>query len=246
MLVACSDDSGLSRREQAEQLLVQLSGLSEYQHGAANPHLRYLAGLRSMSLEEAIAFLNAWYPISRHQPQILLFLASLLSEHADRKKLFLGNIVEEDGYGAGHHPHYDLLGKVLIPKLGGVLAPDPVTDRMNLDLLEQMRCHLRTPSHAAGALAAIEFPALDVSDILRAVVRLAGRAELLQTDPYLVIHVRVEPEHIIDSHEMALRLTARGPVEQAEVESGFTMVMKFWMKFWPQAFSVLSRDVKAA
>ncbi len=80
-----------------------------------------------------------------------------------------------------------------------------VTDRMNLRLRSRMMKEFRTPAHAAGALAAIEYPALDVSRILRAIVALAGRADLLRSNVYLKIHVRVEPEHIIDTHTLALQ-----------------------------------------
>jgi hypothetical protein len=235
----CPEDDSSERRKLAEALLKRFEQFTKYEQGASNRYLQWLRTVLSLSPEQVVSFLNAWYPISRHQPQILLFLTSLFPDHADRLRMFIGNIQEEDGYQKGYDPHYDLLGKVLIPLLGGTLRPNPVTDQMNLELHEMMMQRFRTPAQAAGALAAIEYPALDVSDILRMVVMKGGRQDVVSSNLYLKIHVKVEPEHIIDTHEVALRFMEQGEQQRHEVVEAFRTVMDFWVKFWPAAFSGL-------
>src|ERR1051325_3588236 len=101
------------KRRRAKELLDGFRQHTGYVPGENNPHLSWLREVRSLTVEQVVAFLNCWYPISRGQPQLLLFCASLFTEQEDRKRLHV-NIREEDGYRDGHDPHYDLLGKDLI------------------------------------------------------------------------------------------------------------------------------------
>lgn len=182
---------------------------------------------------------NFWYPVSRHQPQILLRIAAAFPDWSDRK-LLMANYLEEDGQlGDNQHPHYVLLEQ-LINALGGTLSPDPTAEALVLDF--QRSQVFPTPGHAVGYLAAIEHPALDISDYFRSLTERAGRAELLTRDPYLTIHVHVEPHHIIWSHGRALEwlgnteLQVRYAFASEDVIGTFERAMLFWTTFWALAF----------
>jgi hypothetical protein len=56
----------------------------------------------------------------------------------------------------------------------------------------------------------------------------------------LTIHVKVEPIHIIDTHETALRYMAQGEQQHQEVLTAFTEVMWFWTSFWAAVFTDLT------
>ncbi|HXH95288.1 MAG TPA: iron-containing redox enzyme family protein [Thermoanaerobaculia bacterium] len=214
-----------------------------YRHGRENEHLRWLLSLSSLELDRVIRFFNAWRPLSRYQPQLLLLLASVFSDAQKQKTIIMGNAVEEGGWTDGHDPHWALLDDLIVT-LGGT----PVVLKRSEELMVSFLNGLRRPmseAYAVGILAGIENPALDISDYFREVVRLTGRSDLLESNLYLSIHVKVEPLHIIDTHEMALEYMARGPQERAEVLAAFKEVMLFWSEFWNAAFNDLM-DIRLA
>lgn len=230
-------------RQEAELLLNRFAQFTEYQHGRNNPHLSWLAAQKSLAVQDVIRFLCIWYSVSKHQPQLLLLCAASYPDAADRALIML-NYREEDGQvNEGDSPHYDLL-ESLIGKLGGVLAIDPVSEQIT-DTFHRSVGYM-TPAEASGFLAAIEHPALDISAYLHALLRLCGFKHLLQTDPYLTIHVNVEPHHILWSHGTALRYMQRGTTERTEVLTAFRKVMTYWEQYWPYAFSVLHDTNPAA
>lgn len=222
------------KQEKAVTLLDAFSEFTEYKHGARNPYLSWLGSLSTLDPESVVRFLCFWYPVSRHQPQILLHCAAAHPDRADRESI-MRNYWEEDGLvNPGDDPHYDLLEK-LIRKLGGRIAPDAEAEALIgrfHDTLNRM-----TPAQASGVIAAVEHPALDISGYLHQMIGLCGASDLLRSDPYLTIHVRVEPDHIIWSHGTALRYLERG---KEEVVHAFQRVMSFWEEYWSLAFSRLN------
>ena len=102
-----------------------------------------------------------------------------------------------------------------------------------------------TPAQATGYVAAIEHPALDISDYFITITTLCGFSELLVTDDYLKIHIDVEPNHIIWSHGNALswmddqEKMYQMKYTKEEITDGFTHAMSFWDNFWKAAFSKL-------
>jgi hypothetical protein len=208
-----------------------------YRHGMENRHLRWLRSITSLPVERVVQFFNAWRPLSRYQPQLLLLLASVFSDAERQKTIIMGNAIEEGGWSEGHNPHWELLD-TLITTLGGV----PITVERSEALMVKFLNGLRRPmseAYAAGILAGIENPALDISAYFRDVVQLSGFTGLLESDLYLSIHVKVEPLHIIDTHEMALEYMEQGPEQRAEVLAAFKDVMIFWSEFWNAAFNDL-------
>jgi hypothetical protein len=221
--------------ERAQQYLAHFAGFTSYLHGEANPHLQWLETMESIPREAAIDFLSAWYSFSRRTPQILLACASAWPDVEDRACM-MANYLEEDGLlKRGDAPHYVLLEQ-LIEKLGGTLILSDEAERLITTFMAQLPQFL-TPAGAWGVATAFEHPALDITAILRAVTRLAGFAPLLETDPYLVIHVAVEPSHIVWAHGTALRYIQRGHGE--EVIAAFRHVMQFWSAFWTASFTMI-------
>lgn len=105
------------RQEQVEKLLNTFSKFTDYKHGAKNPYCSWLNDNPLLTPEAVVRFLYFWYPVSRHQPQILLRCTAAYPDWKDRK-LMMQNYLEEDGMVKdGDEPHYDLLEK-LINKLG--------------------------------------------------------------------------------------------------------------------------------
>jgi len=187
-------------------------------------------------------FFNYWYPVSRHQPQILLRIAAAYPEWKDRQ-LVIKNYIEEDGMvKAGHEPHYVLLEKLIV-KLGGKLDVDPQAEELVSSFHGTLNA--MTPAQATGYVAAIEHPALDISDYFQKITFLKGRSDLLASDPYLYIHVDVEPSHIIWSHGNALdwmedeKKQARDGYKKEEVVEAYQNAMSFWDRFWRLAFDKL-------
>jgi hypothetical protein len=75
--------------------------------------------------------------------------------------------------------------------------------------------------------------------------RSRGRPDLLSSDPYLSIHVDVEPSHIIWSHGNALdwmedetKQRDEGYTKEDIVEA-YQHAMSFWNNFWALAFGKL-------
>lgn len=231
-----------AQREKAEAYLNRFSTYTTYKHRGVNPYLRWLKSKPRLLPGAMYRFFNYWYPVSRHQPQILLHIAAAYPQWADRR-LLINNYIEEDGMlKEGDQPHYDLLEE-LIEKLGGRLDVDPQAEA----LVSAFHRTLNTmkPGQATGYVAAIEHPALDISDYFQHITRLAGRAELLKSDPYLFIHVAVEPRHIIWSHGNALdwmedlEKQQREGYSADEVIGAFQAAMAFWDEFWQLAFQKL-------
>jgi len=235
-------DSLRERQAKAEAYLDRFSEFTEYRHRRHNPYLNWLKSGPRLEPDFMYRFFNYWYPVSRQQPQILLRIAAAYPEWSDRK-LIANNYIEEDGMKkAGDHPHYLLLEQFIV-KLGGRLDVDPEAEQ----LVSRFHHGLSgmTAAEATGCVAAIEHPALDISDYFCHITRLAGRAELLQSDPYLSIHVEVEPNHIIWSHGNALDWMenvgkqAREGYSRDEVVAAYQKAMSFWNEFWALAFSKL-------
>lgn len=230
------------RQMKAESFLDWFSQFTNYRHRGLNQYLNWLKSKPKLEPDVVYRFFNFWYPVSRHQPQILFKIAAAYPEWADRK-LIHDNLVEEDGHAKlGDQPHYDLLEELII-KLGGRLNVDPeaeeIVSRFHKSL-ERM-----TPAQATGYVAAIEHPALDISDYFTTITTLCGYPELLESDPYLSIHVDVEPNHIIWSHGNALdwmedveKQKMEG-YSRIEVIEAFQNAMSFWDDFWSLAFKKL-------
>jgi hypothetical protein len=231
--------------ERAHVLLEEFSAhYPEWRHGQANEHLTWIKSAGRLRAEAVERFFNAWRPLSRHQPQILLLLASGFPDHAERKLIILRNYLEEDGIAEGHDPHYTLLDE-LITKLGGTPAIVKRSEGI-MDEFHQGLWRPTTPARAAGLLAGTENPAMDISAFFHEVVRRSGFSELLDTGLYLKIHVVVEPIHIVDTHETALRHMAQGTQQREEVLTAFKEVMQFWTAFWSAAFIDLKQMQEAA
>jgi hypothetical protein len=94
-----------------------------------------------------------------------------------------------------------------------------------------------TPAEVSGLIAAIEHPALDISDYFNKIIELCGRGDLRKTDLYLRIHIKVEPDHIIWAHGTAEQFIKYGKSD--EVISAFKGAMEFWSKFWAIGFGKL-------
>lgn len=224
------------RWKRAEALLDEFAQFGAEPRGNRNEYLLWLRQADSISSEKALRFLCIWYSVSRHQPQMLLHVAAAFHAWEERKGI-MANYIEEDGQAkAGDDPHYVLLQQ-LIEKMGGTLVIDPESERMASGFRESIG-HLRE-TEAAGLLAGIEHPALDISSMLHEIINRAGFGDLLDSDPYLTIHVDVEPDHIIDAHGRALSYLQLGAEEEAQVVVGFRKAMKFWAGFWPVAFRAL-------
>ena len=230
------------QQAKAEGFLDRFSQFTTYQHRGRNPYLSWLNGTPSLKPDAMYRFFNFWYPVSRHQPQMLLRIAAAYPEWRDRK-LIIKNYIEEDGMlRDGDDPHYDLL-VALIKKLGGALDVDPEAEAMVSrfhDSLGDM-----TPAQATGYVAAIEHPALDISDYFQQITRLQGRSDLLTDDPYISIHIDVEPKHIIWSHGNALDWMEESDKQKREhytandVVTAYRHAMDFWDGFWKLAFQKL-------
>lgn len=229
------------RINKAESLLDTFSEYTDYRHSAHNPYRQWLASNPVLTPEQVFSFLSYWYPVSRHQPQILLRCTSAFPEWSDRK-LMMQNYLEEDGMVKdGHEPHYDLLQR-LMKKLNPTFEADmrfrgnPEADAKVSSFHELF--HSMTPAEATGYVAAIEHPALDISYYFNKIIDLCGRKDLLTSDLYLTIHVDVEPDHIIWSHGNALRYIEEG--RKDEVIGAFQKAMTFWVSFWDKAFTKLN------
>ncbi|MBL0153390.1 MAG: hypothetical protein IPP93_07865 [Chitinophagaceae bacterium] len=153
------------------------------------------------------------------------------------------NLVEEDGHAKpGDYPHYDLLEELII-KLGGKLSIDAEAEALVSKFHKSLDS--MTPAQATGYVAAIEHPALDISDYFTTITSLCGYPEMLVTDPYLSIHIDVEPNHIIWSHGNALdwmentEMQAKEGYSRLEVIEAFQNAMSFWDDFWKLAFKKL-------
>jgi hypothetical protein len=218
---------------EAYRLLAVFSRFADYEHGEANPFLQWLRRRSWLDPRDVIRFYCYWYPVSRRQPQLLLRCASAFPEQPDRACI-MRNYWEEDGLVRdGDDPHYDLL-KQLIRSLGGQLVPDAEAQSMVEKLshsLENM-----TAAEASGVMAAIEHPALDISSYFHETASRSGFSKLLTTDPYLTIHVRVEPDHIVWTHQTALKFMR---TDRDQVLRGYVRTMSFWSQFWPKAFTRL-------
>lgn len=221
-----------TRTALAQSFLARFSALTDgYRHGNDNPYLSWLGTSPQLRIQDIATFLGWWFPVSRRQPQILLRLAAAFPLQSDREPI-IRNYLEEDGLNSpGDSPHYVLL-EDLIQKLGFPLLTNPLSEKLTEDMHRAVDQQGMTAAYASGVIAAIEFPALDISAYFKHLVRLSGRLDLLQ-DPYISIHTVVEPEHIIDSHSTALRFME---TDRAEVETGFKSTMRFWEPFWHKAF----------
>ena len=232
----------LGQQRKAEGFLDLFSKLTAYKHRKHNPYLKWLLSGPKLESDAMYLFFNFWYPVSKHQPQILLRIAAAFPNWHDRR-LIMNNYLEEDGMvKVGDDPHYNLLEQLII-KLGGKLDVDAkaeeLVNRFHMSLVSM------TTAQAIGYLAAIEHPALDISDYFQQLTRLAGREDLLATDPYLYIHVDVEPKHIIWSHGNALtwmedeQMQSTEGYSRGEVVEAFQNAMSFWDNFWKLAFQKL-------
>ena len=230
------------QQEKAEFYLDLFSQFTDYQHRGQNPYLNWLKTNPQLKASAMNDFFNIWQPVSRHQPQMLLQIAAACPEWRDRY-FIMKNYLEEDGMvKAGDDPHYDLLERLIV-ELGGQLKPDQEAEELVKsfhDSLLRMKA-AETP----GILAAIEHPALDISDYFLRITHLCGRSDLVRTDPYLYIHVKVEPKHIIWSHGNALDWMNNVEKQRKEgytrddVVDAYKRSMMFWNKFWQIAFRKL-------
>lgn len=230
------------RQRKAESFLDRFSAFTTYKHRSSSPYLAWLDNAPGLEADAMYRFFNFWYPVSRHQPQILLEIAAAYPEWMDRS-LIIKNYIEEDGMvRAGDDPHYILLERLIVT-LGGKLDVDPQAEELVSTFHRTLRS--MTPAQATGYVAAIEHPALDISDYFQKIAILRGRADLLKSDPYLYIHVDVEPNHIIWSHGNALDwMEDEGRQERecyrrADVVEAYQHAMAFWNTFWQLAFSNL-------
>lgn len=215
-----------------------------YRHGLANRHLTWLLRTDELPRAAVVRFFNAWRPLSRHQPQILSLLAAAFGNPLEQKTIVMNNLLEEGGFIEGCDPHWVLLDN-LIMKLGGV----PKIVKRSEEAMRRFHRSIWRPMKArtaAGYIAGIENPALDISAYFCEVVRRCGFEHLLADDPYLRIHTIVEVQHVVDSHESALRHMEKGARARADVLAAFEEVMEFWTTFWDVAFGELMRHSEAA
>lgn len=230
------------QQAKAELYLDRFSLFTDYQHRGQNPYLNWLKTNPLLKAAAMNKFFNIWHPVSRHQPQMLLQIAAACPDWRDRY-FIMKNYLEEDGMvKLGDDPHYVLLEQLII-ELGGKLEPDQEAEELVSKFHDSLR--RMTAAETIGILAAIEHPALDISDYFQQITRLSGRSDLTRTDPYLYIHVAVEPKHIIWSHGNALDWMED---EEKQREEGYTRndivtayqhSMKFWNEFWQIAFRKL-------
>jgi hypothetical protein len=230
------------QQAKAESYLDRFSQFTSYKHRARNPYLKWLNSNPPLSRTSMYRFFNYWYPVSRHQPQILLRIAASYPEWSDRA-LIMKNYLEEDGMRQENHdPHYVLLERLIV-KLGGQLDVDPEAEALVAAFHRSIIA--MTPAQATGHVAAIEHPALDISDYFQQITRLSGRSDLSATDPYLYLHVDVEPKHIIWSHGNALDWMEdkvkqnREGFTAEDVIGAYRSTMAFWDEFWQLAFTKL-------
>lgn len=228
-----------ARQRKAESYLDLFSKYTNYQHRKLNPYLRWLKSSPSLKSDSVYHFMNFWFPVSRHQPQILWKIMAAYPDWEDRHLIFQ-NAWEEDGHiKPGDNPHYDLLEKLIV-KLGGVLDVDPEAE--NLVARFHRSLDSMTPAQATGYVAAIEHPALDISDYFTTITTLCGHPQLLVDDDYLKIHILVEPNHLIWSHGNALdwmqdkEKMARLSYNATDIITAFSHAMSFWDDFWSAAF----------
>ncbi len=231
-----------AQQRKAEGYLDRFSKFTVYKHRGHNPYLTWLNSNPQLEPDAMYRFFNYWYPVSRHQPQILLHIAAAYPDWEDRF-LIMKNYQEEDGMvKRGDEPHYKLLEKLIV-KLGGKLNVDPEAEELVSKFHRSIAA--MTPAQATGYVAAIEHPALDISDYFQQITRLRGRQDLLTSDFYLSIHVDVEPKHIIWSHGNALDWMENVAKQQKEgytaqeVLEAFQNAMAFWDEFWALAFQKL-------
>ena len=231
-----------AQQAKAEGYLDKFAEFTAYKHRRHNPYLAWLKSKPLLEPDAMYRFFNYWYPVSRHQPQILLRIAAAYPDWTDRG-LIMQNYWEEDGRAKpGDEPHYDLLEQLIV-KLGGKLDVDPQAEELVSVFHRSLEA--MTAAQATGYVAAIEHPALDISDYFQQITRLRGREELLKDDPYLSIHVDVEPRHIIWSHGNALdwiedkERQQRQRYTEKEVVGAFQSAMSFWDRFWKIAFRKL-------
>ncbi len=230
------------RQQKAELYLEMFSKFTNYKHRGINPYLNWLKTKPHLKDDAICRFFNFWYPVSRHQPQILWRIGAAYPDWIDRHYV-MQNLREEDAHvNSGDDPHYDLLEELII-KLGGKLDIDPEAE----ELVNMFHKSLdgMTPAQATGYIAAIEHPALDISDYFTTITTLCGYPELLVEDLYLSIHIDVEPKHLIWSHGNALDwMEEEGKMKRLkykkeDITDAFTHAMSFWDNFWSLAFSKL-------
>jgi hypothetical protein len=242
----------LERQREAEGYLDTFSKFTEYKHGTKNPYRSWLNTNPVLTIEQVVKFICFWYPVSRQQPQILLRCTASYDKWNDRK-LMMQNYKEEDGMvNEGQEPHYYLLQQ-LIKKLDSKFEIDrkvEIDGKIEIDdkyigdedaneIVTKFHNTLvkMNPAQATGFIVAIEHPALDISAYFNKIVELCGKNELLKSDPYLTIHIDVEPDHIIWAHGNAERYMKNG--KEDEVINAFKTAMSFWTEFWEIAFTKL-------
>lgn len=248
------------RQQQANRLLDRFAAYTAYRHGSSNRYIKWLESKPTLTVDQVVRFLMFWYPVSRHQPQILLQCMVNFSRWNDRLSV-LPNWFEEDGMGPGQDPHYFLLQE-LIKKLDPSFELDKkiVRDNGSVSLDDQYEgdpesnatvsafhdklYRKLSAAEVSGLIAAIEHPALDISAYFNKVVALCGRHDLLETDTYLLIHIDVEPDHIIASHSKAVEYIMRGKTD--EVVGIFREATEFWCGFWAKAFEKLGYSASEA
>jgi hypothetical protein len=244
------------RQQKAEVLLENFSKYAEeagYWTGSKNPYRKYLESNPTLTTKQIVDFICFWFPISRHQPQILLQCIAAYPRWNDRK-INMPNYTEEDAMlTEGYDPHYFLLEE-LIWKLDNNFKIDKkvvidgqfeIDDRyMGDEQANEMVTKFHdtlykkmTEAEATGLIAAIEHPALDISFYFNKIVQLCGQTQLLKSDPYLLIHIDVEPDHILWAHGHAGQYMKDGKTD--EVITAFKNCMSFWTEFWAVAFTKL-------
>jgi hypothetical protein len=254
MLVKTNDPL-VSTQQKAEALLDLFSELIKggYEHGSNNPYRKWLETNPSLTIKQVVDFLCFWYPVSRHQPQILLQCIAAYPRWNQRKINMLNYLEEDAMMTEGHDPHYFLLQqlikkldhnfeidkKVVIDgkfEIDDSYMGDEQANEMVIGFQDTLYKKM-TAAEATGLIAAIEHPALDISFFINKIVELCGRSDLLKSDPYLVIHISVEPAHIEWAHGNAEQYMKNG--QRDAVVNSFRNCMSFWAEFWPIAFTKL-------
>src|SRR5882762_4826032 len=86
MFVNTNESLQVNQRK-AEALLARFTEIvPEEKHGTHNPYLKWLNTNPVLTIGQVVDFLKFWYPVSRHQPQILLLCMSAFIGHNDRKR----------------------------------------------------------------------------------------------------------------------------------------------------------------
>ena len=232
----------MGRQRKAEAYLDLFSQWTSYKHRGLNPYLKWLKSGPNLKPDAIYRFFNFWWPISRHQPQILWKIGSIYPDWSDRNYV-MKNLIEEDGHvKAGDNPHYDLLTNLIVD-IGGRLDVDEDAEKLVGEFHESL--NLISPAEATGILASIEHPALDISEYFTIITTLCGYPELLTSDPYLYIHIDVEPNHLIWSHGNALdwmddtKKMQRLGYRKEDVINAFSHGTNFWEEYWAKAFAKL-------